>query len=235
MSKQSVQQTTMGVKEILSTLKQLGKLQTAAIYKRMGSGENVFGTLTSEMAKLAKRIKVDHELSMELWETGNIEARVLALLIADPARVTKADAERWLESGQTHFLCCYLCELLARSPIAEATMRAWMKSRDESKRELGYSILSYRLKIDPGAISDGDAVEILATIEKEIHGSPNWGRYAMNGAVIAIGCFRPTLAEKATEAAKRIGKVHVDHGETYCKTPEAVAYIAKVVKRRKCP
>jgi hypothetical protein len=40
----------MNAVEILATLKKFGKPQTAAIYKRHGAGDNVFGTLTSEIA-----------------------------------------------------------------------------------------------------------------------------------------------------------------------------------------
>ena len=114
-------------------------------------------------------------------------------------------------------------------------MRAWMKSPDEFHREMGYGILGVRLKDDPDSISDADAEKVLATIEKEIHRSPNWARYAMNGALISIGVFKPALRKKAIEAAKRIGKVEVDHGETYCKTPDAVPYIEKASKRKLCP
>ncbi len=46
----------MTAQDILGTLKKLGKPQTAAIYKRHGAGDNVFGVLTSEIAKLQKKI-----------------------------------------------------------------------------------------------------------------------------------------------------------------------------------
>ena len=160
---------------------------------------------------------------MELWKTGNAEARVLALQVADPEKLTRADADSLLEDGPVRFVGYYLSELLARSPIAEKTMRAWMRSPDEYRREMGYGILAFRLKDDPGSVSDADAEKVLATIEKEIHRSPNWARYAMNGALIAIGVYKPALRKKAIAAARRIGKVEVDHGETYCKTPDAVA------------
>src|SRR5688500_14042491 len=101
----------MTAKEILATLEKLGKPQTAAIYKRHGSGDNVFGVLTSDTAKLAKKIKVDHALASDLWQTGNAEARSLALQIADPEKLTRADADRWLEDGPVHFVGCYLCDL----------------------------------------------------------------------------------------------------------------------------
>jgi 3-methyladenine DNA glycosylase AlkD len=225
----------MNAKQILATLEKLGKPATVVIYKRHGSGDNVYGVLTSELDKLRKKIKVDHVLALELWKTGNAEARVLALKVADPAKVTRADADALLADGPVHFVSCYLSDLLARSPVAEQTMRDWMKSPDEHTREMGYGILASRLKLDPESVSDADAAKVLATIQKEIHRSPNWARYAMNAALIAIGVFKPALREKAIEVAKRIGKVEVDHGETTCKTPDALPYIAKASKRMLWP
>jgi hypothetical protein len=84
-------------------------------------------------------------------------------------------------------------------------------------------------------VSDADAEKVLATIEKEIHRSPNWARYAMNAALIGIGIYKPALRSKAIEAARRIGKVEVDHGETYCKTPDAAPYIEKAARRKLRP
>ena len=78
----------MNAQEILATLKKLGRPQTAPIHKRHGSGDNVFGVLTSEIAMLQKKIKVDHALAMGLWKTGNAEARALALQVADPERLS---------------------------------------------------------------------------------------------------------------------------------------------------
>jgi 3-methyladenine DNA glycosylase AlkD len=229
------EETIMNIEDILATFETLGKPQTAAIYKRHGSGENVYGVLTSEIAKLKKKIKVDHALAMELWNTGNAEARILALLIADPAKMSRADADALVKDGPVRFLGSYLSDLLARGSMADATMRAWMKSKEESPRELGYGILGVRLRNHPESISDADAEKILATIEKEIQRSPNWARYAMNSALIAIGVCKPTLRKRAVEVAKRVGKVEVDHGETNCKTPDAVSYIEKASKRKRCP
>ena len=51
----------MTAQEVLATLKSLGKPQTAAIYKHYDSGDNVFGALTSDIAKIKKKIKVEAE------------------------------------------------------------------------------------------------------------------------------------------------------------------------------
>jgi 3-methyladenine DNA glycosylase AlkD len=222
----------MNVEQVLATFKTLGRPQTAAIYKRHGAGDNVFGVLTSEITKTRKKIKAGHAFAMELWKTGNAEARILALQIADPAKMSRADADALAKDGPVRFLGYYLSGLVARSPIADATMRAWMKSKEECFREVGYHVLAMRLKDDPDSITDADARKMLATIEKEIHRSPNWARYAMNGALIAIGVYKPGLRKEALAAAKRIGKVEVDHGETNCKTPAAAPYIERASKRR---
>jgi len=168
-----------------------------------------------------------------LWKTQNAEARALALKVADPEKVTRADADRFVKEGPVRFVGYDLADLLARSPVAGDTMRAWMKAPDEAPREMGYRLLAVRLRDDPDSISDADAEQVLATIAQEIHGSPNWARYAMNGALISIGVYKPALRKQAIAAARRIGKVDVDHGETNCKTPDAAAYIEKAAKHQR--
>mgnify|MGYP002623096373 CR=1 FL=1 len=223
----------MNTDEILAALERLGKPGTAAIYRRHGAGESAFGVLTSEIARLRKTHRVGHDSAAELWRTGNAEARILALLAVDPGRLTRADAETWVGDGPLRFLGCYLAPLLARSPIAEETMRDWMASSDASRREMGYAILAERVRADPDALDDGGAERVLRTIEDEIHGAANWVRYAMNGALIAIGVAKPALRGTALAAARRIGTVEVDHGETYCKTPDAVLKLRQAERRRR--
>jgi len=95
--------------------------------------------------------------------------------------------------------------------------------------------LAFGLRTTQARSATKDAERILATIEKEIQRSPNWAKHAMNGALIAIGIFKPTVREKAIEAPKRIGKVEVDVVEMNCKTPEPIACVQKAAKRKHCP
>ena len=75
--------------------------------------------------------------------------------------------------------------------------------------------------------SDSYMEEYLEAIESRIHSSKNRVKHSMNGALISIGLRSARLRKKALDAARRIGKVDVDHGETGCKTPDAVAAIQK--------
>ena len=72
----------------------------------------------------------------------------------------------------------------------------------------------------------------LKKIEADIHGSANRIRHAMNQALIAVGVRNNVLRRRAVSAARQIGEIEVDHGDTSCKTPDAVAYIKKVIERR---
>ena len=57
--------------------------------------------------------------------------------------------------------------------------------------------------------------------------------YARHGVGSTMyGVSNPKLQKKALAAAKQIGLVEVDHGETGCKTPDAATYIKKAVERK---
>jgi hypothetical protein len=85
----------------------------------------------------------------------------------------------------------------------------------------------------PNELDDAFLLAHLATIEKSISKAKNRVRHAMNGALIAIGLRNDALQKQAITAAGRIGKVVVDHGDTGCKTPEAIPYIQKAAQRKR--
>jgi hypothetical protein len=84
----------------------------------------------------------------------------------------------------------------------------------------------------PEVFSEPDLLALLPIIEANTKSVPDAVRAAMNTAVIAIGLRSVTCRKAALAAAKRIGKIEVDHGETECKTPDAAAYILKTVAHR---
>ena len=66
---------------------------------------------------------------------------------------------------------------------------------------------------------------------RTIHAAPNRVRYAMNGFVIAVGSYVAPLSADAVAAAKKIGEVTVDMGDTACQVPDAAAHIDKARQR----
>jgi len=216
---------------VLRELKRLGTAQNVKIDRLHGAGENVYGVAFGELRPLAKRLGTDHELA--LWDSGNADARCLATMVADPAAMTRAEADAWVEGIDYCLHADLVGGLVARTPFALAAIEDWTESPEDFVRQTGYVVLASYLRSGKPPLSDAACRRWLQRIEREIHDSPNRSRHAMNGAVIAVGAFRPGLAPEAIAAAERIGTVEVDHGETGCKTPAAGPYIERALDRKK--
>jgi 3-methyladenine DNA glycosylase AlkD len=221
----------MNYREVISELERMGTAQNVKVYKRHGAGDNVYGVSFANLNKLQKKIGRDQELAESLWDSGNVDARSLALMIADPDILSEATVERWVRDNEYYVIADLLASLVAKTGFAEKKFDRWSKAKAEYVRQAGYSLLASLLK-DGHELSDSKCRAALERIEEQIQRSPNRAKHAMNMALIAIGTYRPELSEEAKNVSLRIGKVEVDHGETSCKTPDAVSYIDKALKRR---
>jgi 3-methyladenine DNA glycosylase AlkD len=216
----------MSLAEVMRALEKAGSAQTKKTYLRHGATEPLFGVSFATLKEMTKRIGVDHALAVALWDTGNLDARNLAVKIADPAQMTSAELDRWARSGQPRMCGGYVAMLAAEGPHAAAKAAQWLGSKDRGESALAWTLLG-QLAMRDTSTPDSWFLERLAHIEKSIHAAPNDQRYGMNQAVIMIGCRSAALRKAALAAAKRIGKVDVDHGDTDCKTPDAASYIEK--------
>jgi 3-methyladenine DNA glycosylase AlkD len=216
----------MTLAEAMAALERAGTAQTRKTYARHGAKEPMFGVSFAVLSGLVKRIRVDHDLALELWDTGNFDARNLAVKIADPARISPADLDRWAGGMRPRMCGGYVAMLAAESPHGHVKARQWLAASDEGLRCAGWGVLSQLSQRDAAA-PDSLFTDAVARIEKSIHSAGNSEREAMNGALIALGCRNAALRKAATSAAKRIGKLEIDHGDTNCKTPDAAQYIEK--------
>lgn len=215
----------MSLAETMRALEKAGSAQTRKTYLRHGAKEPMFGVSFAFLKTLVKRIGVDHELALALWDTKNHDARTLAAKIADPAKIGRSDLDRWAQGAQ---VCGGYVEMLAaESPHGASKAREWFASSDPTLRASAWTLAGFLTSLDE-TIPDAWFVERLAHIEKSIHSASNAERNAMNRALITIGGRNAALRKAATAAAKRIGKVEVDHGDTDCKTPDAGQYIEKM-------
>lgn len=222
----------MTLAQTMSALKKAGSEQTRKTYARHGVTGAMFGVSFATLKTLMKRIGVDHELAMALWETGNYDARNLAYKVIDPSRMSPADLDRWAAEPITLMCSSYVAHIAAEGPHGRTRADKWLAASNEAQRRMAWGLVA-ALAMKDETVPDAWFVQRLAEIEKTIHASPNALRYIMNNAVIAIGCRSAALRKLATAAAKRIGKVEVDHGDTACKTPDAAEYIDKCWARSK--
>lgn len=221
----------MSAKEILDELQSLG----SESYKRMmmknyGVKEPCFGVKISELQKIRKRIKRDYQLALDLFETGNYDAMYLAGLIADDARMTKADLRRWAKGAYAGSLSgATVAWVAAESPHGREMALEWIESAEPRIALAGWSTLSCLAALKPD--SELDPAEwqgLLARVKAEIHAAPDLVRYGMNGFVIAAGSGIAALTALAIRTGEEIGPVTADLGDNSCETPFAPDYIRKV-------
>ena len=226
----------MDLPAAMKELEARGTAQNRKVYARHGVGPATFGVSYADLKALKKSIKRDQDLAESLWETGNHDARVLATMVADPARVSTETLDSWAADLTNYVLADALAGLAAKTPEARAIADAWIADDREWVASAGWSALaSLAVGKGSGVPIEPDSFAYLRKIESEIASAPNRARHAMNGALIALGLQSPALQEAAIAAARRIGPVQVDHGETGCVTPPAEPYILKVAARNSAP
>jgi len=220
------------VTSIMAELKSKGKEQTRKIYSRHGMDEKlVLGVSVADMKVIAKSIRGRQDLACELWTTGIMDAMYLAGMVADGAKLSREQLDEWAEStAGLQMISEYTVPwLTVENPNARALALKWMKSKEEHVAAAGWSTYGGLVALKP----DGelDLVEIqglLDTVVKQIAKAPNRVRYTMNTFVISVGGYVKPLLKQAKAAARQIGTISVDVGDTACKVPVATAYIEKI-------
>ena len=219
--------------DVMSELKSYGTEQNIKVYKKHGAGDNLYGVSFANLNKLKKKIKKNQNLALKLWDTGNTDAMTLATMIADPSEFTQELSDCWMDDLSYYMLIdLFARDIVAKTPFAKEKMKIWIDSDEEWKGRAGWQLLAWFAMKDDEA-QDEIFVSHLRTIETKIHSAKNRVRDAMNNALIAVGMRNDNLEKLAVEAAGRIGKVIVDHGDTSCKTPDAIEYIKKARAREK--
>lgn len=216
--------------EVMKLLEQAGSEQARKTYARHGAQGPMFGVAFGTLSALQKRIRVDQDLASKLWATGNVDARNLAMKIADPAAISPAELDRWAHENPMRMCELYIGSLAQESGQGPVKAKEWLASAEARLRATGWTLIGVLANRDDQSPDDTFA-RYLAHIEKSIHTEANEVKAAMNGALIAIGGRSPALREMAVAAARRIGRVEVDHGATACETPDAISYIEKTWAR----
>ena len=232
----------MTAAEVIAELKKLGTAQTRKMWLTHGAQEPCLGVKVEDMKKIQKRVKMDYQLALDLYDTGIADAMYLAGLIADDAKMTKKDLQKWLDNATWGMVAEWTVPWVASAgPHGRELALKWMQSKDESVASAGWQTYSSMVAIKEDA--DLDLAEIkglLARVAKSIHQQPNRVKYVMNSFVIAVACFVKPLHKLAVATANGIGKVAVDLVGA-CKISFAPDHIKKfearsaIGKKRKSP
>ena len=223
----------MTKEEVLKELEELGDFNTKKVLKNHGAKEPFFGVKVADLKKIVKKTKKNHDLSLELFKTGNSDAMYLAGLIADETKITKQQLNEWVHQAYWYYLSEFAVPwVAAETSFGFELGMEWIDSELEGVASAGWATLA-----NFAAVNQDESInllfyeQLLDRIRREIKQAPNRVRYTMNGFVIATGSYIKSLTAKSMQVASEIGEIDVQMGNTACKVPMAKDYIQKVVDR----
>jgi hypothetical protein len=222
------------VAQTMTALEKLGNPQTLKTWRAHGATGELFGVKIGDMKSLIKKLPKSPEerqaLALGLYGTGNLDAMYMAGLLADGSKMTRKQLDQWANGARWSMIAEYAVPwVAAEHPEAREVALAWIDSPQEHVACAGWNTYSGIVSMRPDSQLDLAEIErLLARVVTGIGAAPNRVRYCMGGFVIAVGSAVKPLFAKAVAAAKKLGKVEIDMGDTSCKVPDAAAMLDKI-------
>jgi 3-methyladenine DNA glycosylase AlkD len=193
------------VKDVLDKLQSKAQPEQLKGMAKYGmTVEQRLGVSVPDMRKLAKEIGRDHKLALDLWRTGIAEARIVAGMVGDPAKLTEEQMEDWVKDINSWDVCDQVCmNLFEKNQLAWKKIADWSEREEEFVKRIAFSLIACLAWHDKKA-SDEKFIELLPVIIREATDERNFVKKAVNWALRNIGKRNLRLNEAAINTAKEI-------------------------------
>ena len=220
----------MTVNEILARLKSLSNSARRAHNTKAGAPDNQFGVKLGDIRAIARQIRTDHELAINLWDTGNVEAQLLATLVIKPKSLSADELDKLTRSTTCSQVAEWLnAYVVPEHPEKEALREKWMKAKDRWAARAGWHLTASR--VNKGADSL-DLPALLDRIEKEMPKAKPEVQWTMNNTLAAIGIHHPKLRKRAVAIGEKIGLYRDWPVSRGCTPPYVPVWVEFMVKRQ---
>ena len=191
--------------EIVALLRSLRSERDIAGQRRFGIAANgeQLGVSVSRLREIGRPHRRDHALALELWATGIHEARVLAAVIDDPKKITRAQMDRWARDCDNWAVTDAMAFTLDRTDFAEAKAHAWSRRQAEFVKRAAFSVMA-GMAVHRKELPDEIFLRFLPVIRREAKDERNFVRKAVNWALRQIGKRNPRLRRAAMAEARLI-------------------------------
>ncbi|MCC6284512.1 MAG: DNA alkylation repair protein [Phycisphaerales bacterium] len=226
----------MKAKEILAHLESLGDETRRRHNAKIGPdgtapASNFYGVKMGDIRALAKKIKSDHALALELWATGNVEAQLLATLLISPAALSAPD----LASLTRTTSCAQVAEwmnsyVVAQHPEELAFREAWMNDASPWLARAGWHITAGL--VNKGGLGEIDPAALLERIARDLPMARPEVQWTMNNTLGAIGIEHPALRTRAIAIGESVGLYRNWPVSKGCTPPYVPVWVNEMVKRK---
>lgn len=213
--------------DVVAALESLESPKVRAVNEKHGDDH---GVNLTKLRAVAKALKTDQELAVELWATAYTPARLVALLICKPRAFTEAQLDSMLREAVVPKVHDWLVSyVVKKSPHAEVLRERWIEDPDPVVASAGWALTSDRVAKSPQGL---DLSALLDTIEAEMADSPDRLQWAMNWCLTMIGVHDAELRERALGIGERLRVLEDFPTSPGCTSPYAPIAIAELVKRQ---
>ena len=220
----------MKTQDLLKELEALGSEKVRRQNAKQGAHENQFGAKLGDIRKVAKKVKKSNPLALELWETGNIDARMLAILLMEPEKLSKVDLLELAGSIRfTRVSDWFDSYVLKRHPNKDEFREDWMNSPNPMVARSGWSLTYQNIGESPDEL---DLAGTLDRIENDLASSPPEVQWTMNLALTYIGVYSEELRGRAIRVGERVGLYKDYPVSKGCISPYAPVAIEERVNRK---
>lgn len=165
------------------------------------------GVAVPEMRKIAKSIGKDHQLALELWNTGIQEARIVASMIDFQEEVTEAQMEDWVADFNSWDVCDQVClNLFDKTKFAERKIHTWSQREEEFVKRAAYALIAGQAWHDKEA-GDDLFLSYLPVVVEGATDDRNYVKKAVSWALRHIGKRNLRLNHAAVKTAKEIQQI----------------------------
>ncbi len=220
----------MTLEEALAQLKSLGNEKVRSRNMKNGAGDNQFGVQLGDIRKLAAKIKADDPLAIALWDTGNIDARLLAILLIKPKSLSCDEMDQMVRSANFAQVADWLNSYVVKNhPDKEALRQAWMEDGDPWAARAGWNLTAERVARNPDGL---DLPALLDRIESEMGSAAPEVQWTMNSCLAGIGIHFPEHRERALAIGEKLGIYRNYPVSKGCTSPFAPIWINEMVRRK---
>jgi 3-methyladenine DNA glycosylase AlkD len=199
---------------------------------RNGAGENQFGVTLTNLRKLSKQIGSDNELAMQLWESSNSDAMLLASMILDASNLKREMVEEMIKPVHYSALIDEFCfDVLGDVDYRLEMMRDWVESEDEYLARCGWAIaVSEITSHEPG---EAMLSELLDIIERDMRDASIVKQEMMNRALCEIGIHYIDFTDRCLSIGEKL-EVYKDLKVAKgCTSTYAPEWIRAGIRKRK--
>lgn len=228
--------------EVMALLKENRNERGQKNWQKLGAGTGEiksFGIGLTQLRKLAKKIGRNHKLALQLWKSDNHDARIVGLLVDEPRKITREQAEAQVEETAPGMLAHVFSSCDATLPKTEFAFdlaKEWIDSEDTLRRRAGYGLL-HELSKNPRnkALTDEFFLDVIRRIHKDIEDEDNMVRLSMATALMGIGKRNVKLNQAAIKVAKDLGPVDYNDndGSTKCEPFDVLKHLTSDYLRQK--